>query len=77
LNPEYNRNNDTLINLERELKSALEQKAKSFFASSKSGTGSTEGKCTNLEGCDVYEKSFLAFDLNIGTIGKFHQALEF
>jgi hypothetical protein len=26
--------------------------------------------CTNLEGCDAYEKSFLAFDLNLRIIGK-------
>ncbi len=71
LNPEYNRNDDTYISLERELRPALEQNAKSFFASSKTGTGSmTEGKCTNLEGCDAYEKSFLEFDLNLGIIGK-------
>src|SRR5918999_312765 len=70
LNPEYNRNNDTSIDIERELRPALEQNAKSFFAPSKTGTGSNEGKCTNLEGCDAYEKSFLAFDLNLGIIGK-------
>src|SRR5919107_5762428 len=70
LNPEYNRNNDTLISLERELRPVLEQNAKSFFASSKTGTGSNEGKCTNLEGCDAYEKSFFAYDLNLGIIGK-------
>jgi len=71
LNPEYNRNNDTFISLERELRPALEQNAKSFFASSKPGIGSIiEGKCTNLEGCDAYEKSFLAFDLNLRIIGK-------
>jgi uncharacterized protein len=70
LNPEYNRDNDTLISLERELRPALEQNANSFFASSNTGTGSNEGKCTNLEGCDAYEKSFLAFDLNLGIIGK-------
>jgi pimeloyl-ACP methyl ester carboxylesterase len=74
LNPEYNRNNDTFISLEKELRPALEQNAKSFFASSKPGTGSIEGKCTNLEGCDAYEKSFLAFDLNLGIIGKVPQS---
>jgi hypothetical protein len=68
LNPEYNRNNDTFINLERELKPALEQNAKSFFASSQSGL--TGGKCTNLEGCNAYEKSFLAFELNLRVIVK-------
>jgi uncharacterized protein len=57
LHPEYNRNNDTLINLERELKPVLEQNAKLFFTSSK--TGSAEGKCTNLEGRVAYEKSSL------------------
>jgi alpha-beta hydrolase superfamily lysophospholipase len=71
LNPEYNRNNDTSINIERELKPALEQNEKSFFASSKPRAGSIEeGKCANLEGCDAYEKSFLAFDLNLRIIGK-------
>lgn len=71
LNPQYNRNNDTLISIDKELRPALEQNAKSFFESSKPGTGlMTEGKCTNLEGCDAYEKSFLAFDLNLGIIGK-------
>lgn len=33
LHPEYNRNNDTLINLERELIPVLEQNAKLFFTS--------------------------------------------
>src|SRR5215204_6008986 len=59
LHPEYNRNNDTLINLERELIPVLEQNAKLFFTSSK--TGSAEGKCTILEGCVAYEKSFFAY----------------
>jgi hypothetical protein len=76
LNPEYNRNNDTSINIERELRPLLEQSEKAFFEPSKTGTGSEEGKCTNLEGCDAYEKSFLAFDLNLGIIAKFHQILE-
>lgn len=70
LNPEYNRNNDTFISIEKELKPALEESAKSFFASSKPGTGLEEDKCTNLEGCDAYEKSFIASDLNLGIIGK-------
>jgi uncharacterized protein len=70
LNPQYNRNNDTFISIDKELKPALEQNAKSFFASSKPGTASIGGKCTNLEGCDAYNKSFLAFDLNFGVIGK-------
>jgi uncharacterized protein len=70
LNPQYNRNNDTFISIDKELKPALEQNAESFFASSKPGTGSIEGKCTNLEGCEAYDKSFLAFDLNLGIIGK-------
>jgi pimeloyl-ACP methyl ester carboxylesterase len=70
LNPEYNRNNDTSINIERELRPVFEQNEKAFFAPSKTGTESREGKCINLEGCDAYEKSFLAFDLNLGIIGK-------
>jgi alpha-beta hydrolase superfamily lysophospholipase len=73
LNPEYNRNNDTSINIERELRPVLEQNEKAFFASSKTGTESIEGMCTNLEGCDAYEKSFLAFDLNLGIISKVPQ----
>src|SRR5919106_4260872 len=73
LNPEYNRDKDTSINIERELRPVLEQNEKAFFAPSKTGTGSIEGKCTNLEGCDKYEKSFLAFDLNLGIIGKVPQ----
>jgi alpha-beta hydrolase superfamily lysophospholipase len=73
LNPEYNRNSDTSINIERELRPVLEQNEKAFFASSKTGTESIEGTCTNLEGCDAYEKSFLAFDLNLGIISKVPQ----
>lgn len=61
----------TFISIDKELRPALEQNAKSFFASSKPRTGSMiEGRCTNLEGCDAYNKSFLAFDLNLGIIGK-------
>lgn len=67
LNPEYNHNNDTFISLERELKPALEENEKSFFAASKSEL--SEDKCTNLEGCSAYEKSFLAFELNLRIIG--------
>src|SRR5918999_3153837 len=70
LNPEYNRNNDTSIDIERELRPVLEQNEKTFFEPSKTGAVSGEGKCTNLEGGDAYEKSFLAFDLNLGIIGK-------
>ena len=68
LNPEYNHNNDTSISLERELKPALEENEKSFFAASKSE--SSADTCTNIEGCSAYEKSFLAFDLNLGVIAK-------
>ena len=68
LRPEYNRNNDTLINLEREHIPVLEQNAKLFFTSSK--TGSAEGKCTILEGCVAYEKSFFAYNPNLRVIGK-------
>lgn len=68
LNPEYNHNNDTSISLERELKPALEENEKSFFAASKSE--SSADKCTNIEGRSAYEKSFLAFDLNLGVIAK-------
>ena len=66
LNPEYNRNNDTFISLEREFRPCFRAKCKIILCTSKPGTGSMiEGKCTNLEGCDAYEKSFLAFDLNL------------
>jgi hypothetical protein len=50
LNPEYNRNNDTFISLERELRPVLELNAKILLCILKTGTGSNEGKCTNLEG---------------------------
>ena len=33
------------------------------------GAGPIEGKCTNLEGCDAYEKSFLAFEVSLPIIG--------
>jgi hypothetical protein len=64
LNPEYNRNNDTFISIEKELRSALEKYAKSIFAPSR------EGKCTNLVGCEAYGKSLLTFEPNLRIIGK-------
>jgi uncharacterized protein len=68
---EYNANNDTYINIENELKTALIEKAKSFFSPSASSTLSeSSGKCTNLEGCPLYESSFLALEPNLSTITK-------
>jgi alpha-beta hydrolase superfamily lysophospholipase len=65
---EYNPNNDTYINIENELKPALIEKAKSFFSPSSASTSS--GKCTNIEGCPLYESSFFALEPNLSTITK-------
>ena len=67
---EYNPNNDTYINIENELKPALIEKAKSFFSPSASTVSESSGKCTNLEGCPLYESSFLALEPNLSTITK-------
>jgi uncharacterized protein len=45
----------------------LIEKAKSFFSPSSSGSS---GKCTNLEGCLLYQSSFLALEPNLSTITK-------
>ena len=68
LNPKDNPDNDTYININTELKPALIEKAKSFF--SPSTTTSASNKCTNLEGCPLYSKSFLAFKTNLNTISQ-------
>jgi alpha-beta hydrolase superfamily lysophospholipase len=65
---EYNPNNDTYINIENELKPALIEKAKSFFSPSSASTSS--GKCTNIEGCPLYQSSFFALEPNLSTITK-------
>jgi uncharacterized protein len=65
---EYNPNNDTYINIENELKPALIEKAKSFFSPSSVSTSS--GKCTNIEGCPLYQSSFFALEPNLSTITK-------
>ena len=67
LNPNYNPNNDTYININTELKPALIEQSKSFFSPS---PVSTSAKCTNIEGCPLYSKSFLAFETNLNTISK-------
>jgi alpha/beta superfamily hydrolase len=67
---EYNPNNDTYINIENELKPALIEKAKSFFSPSASTVSESSGKCTNLEGCPLYQSSFLALEPNLSTIAK-------
>ena len=68
--PEYNPNNDTYINIESELKPALIEKAKSFFSpsSASSTVSESSGKCTNLEGCPLYQSSFFALEPNLSTI---------
>ena len=67
LKPEYNPNKVTYINIHTELKPALIEKAKSFFSPSSSESSS---KCTNLEGCPLYQSSFLALEPNLSTITK-------
>jgi uncharacterized protein len=66
LNPEYNPNKDTYININTELRPALIEKAKSFFSPS----SESSGKCTNIEGCPLYQSSFLALEPNLSTITK-------
>jgi uncharacterized protein len=72
LKPEYNPNKNAYINIDTELKPALIEKAKSFFSplSSSSSTSSSESsdKCTNLEGCPLYQSSFFALEPNLITI---------
>ena len=70
--PEYNPNNDTYININTELKPALIEKAKSFFSPSSASTTVSESsaKCTNLEGCPLYQSSFFALEPNLSTITK-------
>src|SRR5919205_97664 len=71
LNPKDNPDNDTYININTELKPALIEQAKSFFSPSKTATTTAaSNKCTNLEGCPIYSKSFLAFKTNLNTISE-------
>jgi uncharacterized protein len=71
LKPEYNPNKDTYININTELRPALIEKAKSFFSPSSASTLSeSSGKCTNLEGCPLYQSSFLALEPNLSTVSK-------
>lgn len=70
LKPEYNPNKDTYININTELRPALIEKAKSFFSPSASALSESSGKCNNLEGCPLYESSFLALEPNLSTITK-------
>lgn len=65
LNPEYNPNRDAYIDINTELKPALIDRVKSFFA-----PGSVSGKCINLEGCPAYQRSFFAVEPNLNTIDK-------
>jgi uncharacterized protein len=58
---EYNPNNDTYINIETELKPVLIQQSQSFFLPSRSLSSSNSSsidKCTNLEGCPIYQDHF-------------------
>jgi alpha-beta hydrolase superfamily lysophospholipase len=67
LQPEYNLNKNAYIDIDTELKPALIEKAKSFFSLSSTSSESS-GKCTNLEGCPIYQSSFLALEPNLITI---------
>jgi len=71
--PEFNFNNDTYINIQTELKPALIELSKSFFSPSRSPSSSdlsSVSKCTNLEGCPMYQESFLKLEPNLNTISK-------
>jgi uncharacterized protein len=72
IKPEYNPNNDTYINIETELKPVLIKLAKSFPSSLSSSIPSSESseKCTNLEGCQMWYNSSVAFEPNLNTISK-------
>jgi uncharacterized protein len=70
LKPEYNPNKNAYIDIDTELKPALIEKAKSFFSPSASTPSESSGKCTNLEGCPLYQSSFLALEPNLITITK-------
>jgi uncharacterized protein len=74
LNSEENTNNDTYINIDKELKPALIEQARSFFSPSRQMIGTTSKitseKCINLEGCPAYSNSFLALEPNLETITK-------
>jgi uncharacterized protein len=74
LKPEYNPNKNAYINIDTELKPALIEKAKSFLSplssSSSSTSSESSGKCTNLEGCPLYQSSFFALEPNLITITK-------
>jgi pimeloyl-ACP methyl ester carboxylesterase len=70
---EYNPNNDAYINIETELKPALIEQAKFFFApspSSPTASSNASAKCTNLDGCPMYSESFLKLEPNLNTISK-------
>lgn len=68
LKPEYNPNKDTHININTELRPALIERAKSFFSPSSSTLSESSGKCINLEGCPLYQSSFLALEPNLSII---------
>jgi uncharacterized protein len=65
LKPEYNPNKNAYMDIDTELKPALIEKAKSFLLPSSS---ESSGKCTNLEGCPLYQSSFFALEPNLITI---------
>jgi uncharacterized protein len=59
-----------MINFHAKLKPALKNKAKSFFAPSAATTSASPDKCTNQEGCPMYQSSFFTLEPNLSTIGK-------
>jgi hypothetical protein len=59
-----------MINFHAKLKPALKNKAKSFFAPSAATTSASPDKCTNQEGCPMYQSSFFTLEPNLSTIGR-------
>jgi uncharacterized protein len=72
IKPEFNPNNDTYINIETELKPILIEQLKSFPSPLPSLLPSSESseKCTNLEGCQMWYNSVVAFEPNLNTVSK-------
>jgi hypothetical protein len=59
-----------MINFHAKRKPALKNKAKSFFAPSAATTSASPDRCTNQEGCPMYQSSFFTLEPNLSTIGR-------
>jgi hypothetical protein len=71
--PEHNRNNDTYINIDTQLKPILIKLLELFPSPPPSRFSSaleSSPKCMNLEGCPMWLKSFMAFEPSLNTIMK-------